>query len=836
MSIPNEPGKVVDLQQRQAAQQLGQERLGELFKSARAAATKRLGQLLSETFEKIDDALFDLAEKSETSALQTKYFDGMREVRKKRPEVERRFQENFQKGFADLQRIGAGSAASAPATNGGSGGGELSLVGETELEESLAIGSMVGKAENRLARGLYALGQRLSVVLGGAKLADDDNPFGPKAVAKSFGDALQQLDAEIEVKLLLLKLFDKFVMSGLDVYLDEINHTLVEGGVLPQLKHQVAGLHRRPGGSSAGGPLAGEGEAATSDLGGGPDGAMSASGMPPSPGMPGAGMHMGGGLPSGMPMGGGQMGYGAGGNAMEAGLQWELYNTLRSLMAQRHGGSSMPQHGGPTYGSGELLNALSLLQNQHHGAPQMGGGPGISFVAGPSLGAVQQLKDELLSQVSKLGGNQDQKVAAVDEDTIDLVGMLFEYILQDRNLPAEIQALLARLQIPYLKVAILDKHLFAKKEHPARRLLDELAQAGVSWTEEGDKDRRLFEKIKYTVEVLLREFDDNVAIFDRLLREFADFVSSTRKRSDIAEQRTTEAARGREKLQNARKSAAKEILTRMDGKRLPEVIRHILTRPWANVLVLTLLRQGEGSQQWNAALRVADELVWSTLPKDAAQDKARLKALGPQLDNALRQGLALVAYPDADVQQLLNELAQFRQSMLEPGKVPAPVVIESLGDEEGDSGLVIESKHAVTASVVPSLPASREESFVEQIATRPALPESEEEDVQQGPEDDYAAMARNVKVGTWVEFRDVSGGVERAKLSWVSPISSKFLFVNRKGLKVADKTVWGLAAELRKGMAVILEDVPLFDRALDAIVERLKSGGEHPPESADAHP
>jgi len=50
--------------------------------------------------------------------------------------------------------------------------------------------------------------------------------------------------------------------------------------------------------------------------------------------------------------------------------------------------------------------------------------------------------------------------------------------------------------------------------------------------------------------------------------------------------------------------------------------------------------------------------------------------------------------------------------------------------------------------------------------------------------------------------------------------------VNRKGLKVADKTVFALAAEMRRGATLVLEEVPLFDRALDAIVERLKAS--HP--------
>ena len=38
----------------------------------------------------------------------------------------------------------------------------------------------------------------------------------------------------------------------------------------------------------------------------------------------------------------------------------------------------------------------------------------------------------------------------------------------------------ARLQVPYLKVALLDRHLFSQRHHPARRLLDEMAQAGLA--------------------------------------------------------------------------------------------------------------------------------------------------------------------------------------------------------------------------------------------------------------------------------------------------------------------------------------------------------------------
>jgi hypothetical protein len=247
--------------------------------------------------------------------------------------------------------------------------------------------------------------------------------------------------------------------------------------------------------------------------------------------------------------------------------------------------------------------------------------------------------------------------------------MLFEFILQDRNLPAQIQALLGRLQIPYLKVAILDKHLFAQKSHPARRLLDALAEAGKSWSEESDKDHRLHDRVRQVVEAILGDFDDDVGIFERELTNFNGFMEQYHKRAELAEQRAAEATRGREKLQDARRTAAREILQRIEDRNLPPVVHAVLSRPWANYLVLTLLRQGETSDEWKNALRFADEFVWSALPKTTDLERTRLRALLPQLEKALRHGLATVAYHDNDVKQLMQELSQFYQRLLDGEKV-----------------------------------------------------------------------------------------------------------------------------------------------------------------------
>ncbi len=497
----------------------------------------------------------------------------------------------------------------------------------------------------------------------------------------------------------------------------------------------------------------------------------------------------------------------------------EIYNTVRSLLASRRPamapgevGDYMSGVGVPSLAPTDLLSALTLPQNQAMMAQSH------ASTAADAMQAVQQIKQELLEQAGKLHGQDKAHVSGADEDTIDLVGMLFEFILQDRNLPAQMQALLGRLQIPFLKVAILDKHLFAQKTHPARQLLDSMAQACMGWSEESDRDHRLYDKVKQTIESLLKDFDDDLGIFERARIDFESFLETNKKRAELAEQRAAEATRGREKLHAARRISAREVLKRVEGRQLPDIVHNVLTRPWANYLVLTLLRQGEDSNEWRQALRFADEFAWSAEPKTSDAERTRLKGLLPALEKTLRHGLATVAYHENDVKQLMHELNLFYRSVLS-GEQPA----KAASAEDGAApGFEIVSKAAATAAAV--------ESPVEEVVAGEA--EEAAAEATFDADDVSLKQAKEMKVGTWVEFTDPATGTkERAKLSWISPISSKYLFVNRKGLKVSDKTVVALAAEIRRGEAVVLEEVPLFDRALDAIVERLKAA--HTP-SGDA--
>ncbi len=759
MSNAKDSPNIVDLTKRQEPRS---ERGGDLLGAVRRIAAERLQALAGSMFDNVDDALFDLAEKAENNAVQTQFFDGMREVRKKRALIERLFLEQTAR---DLSDFAAGRAQPATAENPAPHRtDELSLVEETDLEESLAITSMVGKTESRLARQLFAVNQRLSVICGGSKMDNASNPIGPSMLGQGFRRAANELNVELRVRLIVYKLFDRYVMAGLDALYAQINNELMRAGVLPQLRHSVPGRHPLGAGPTA------AGEAARHAAGAHDDEAAVANDR--------------------------------------ASIRHEVLRTLHGLLQARRAPGPDAGHGGAaasgrasTYqeaslSPAELLGALSLLQSEtmHQDDPAHGE-DGVQLDA-------EQVKQQLMAQISRLRGNRTSRMAGADEDTIDLVAMLFEFILQDRNLPAEMQALLARLQIPYLKAAILDRSMFENPQHPTRRLLDGLADVAKSWSPEADRDRRTYDKVHGIVSALLQNFDDDMDIFNRLDRELQDFVDSNTRRAQLAEQRVAEATRGREKLQEARRRAAREILSRLEHRELPQLAHGILTRAWANYLVLTLLRHGEDSTEFRMALRFIDDFIWSAQPRHSDAERDRLRQLLPLLEKSLRHGLATVAFQDADVENLIGQLHTFYSRQL--GETPRADTADSSTD----------------ASAPMPIPES-----VEAIAVPEQVEEQAPAEGSVAVDKRFIDQVRALKVGTWMEFThegQPETGNQRAKLSWISPISGKYLFVNRRGLKVGDKTLHQLASELASGATVVLEELPLFDRALDAIVERLR--------------
>jgi len=70
------------------------------------------------------------------------------------------------------------------------------------------------------------------------------------------------------------------------------------------------------------------------------------------------------------------------------------------------------------------------------------------------------------------------KMTPADVAATDVLASIFDRIFDDADLPVSVKALLGRLQIPALKVAVRDPETFKSASHPLRLLIDRIAALG----------------------------------------------------------------------------------------------------------------------------------------------------------------------------------------------------------------------------------------------------------------------------------------------------------------------------------------------------------------------
>ncbi len=750
---------------------------------------RRVTELFASMLDNTDDALFALADKAENNSVQSMYFDSMREVRLKRSEIESRFRAEVLDGFRALRREQPQAAGAADGSEADWSSEELSLVGHDDLEESLAVDGMVGKARSRHAQAIEHLRARLAHLLPGVRLDEDTNPTDPKRVCTAFRRAAQALELEVRAKLVVYKLFDKSVMEALGDLYTHLNHMLINAGVLPHIKLKVPAarspLSRRPGLPAQGGGPAGDDEV-------------------------------------------------------------EVFGTLQELLADRRGTGAPVAAGGGGVGSGtaavyaahDVLEALNLLQSGGHQLPLPDGESRVLEAA--------ELRTALGGALAQVpGAGPGKQLGRSDEDVIDIVSMLFDFILDDAALPDRIKAVLARLQIPMLKVAMLDRSFFGSRQHPARQLLNELAQtAANAGADAGAEAEALYRHAAAAVERILQEFEDDVAVFADVLEAFRRAVAPASDTPDEAEPE----AEPVDPVVAARERARAAVTERLRGRRLPDAVAAMLSDAWVEVLTeIGLEDDAAAPGAWERGVEVVDRVLWSIEPKSGFEERKRLIDAIPALLRDLRQGLARVSVPSRQLSAYFQALQELHIECIKgpeaSGRVPVTAEPAAEVREPGSDPVAAAPRDPAAESVIPApepespqTPAAAAESEPEpEDRGEPAAePEDAVEEIvlvgepdadagaDAAGDDEHVARLRAVAVGTWFEFDTPDGGRLRAKLSARLERAGKFVFVNRAGFKVAEKTIHGLATEMRRGAAAIVDDGLLFDKALEAVISNLR--------------
>ncbi|MFO7788870.1 MAG: DUF1631 domain-containing protein [Halospina sp.] len=695
----------------------------EEIRQVRDTVTPALCELLGGTLDAIDDALFELANGARSNNDQNRYFETMREIRIKRKGIEKQFRETLTNLFRAPPGSNAEETGDQPQSTDAD---SLSLVDNDALEEQVAVNAMVTKATVSFQGTLLQLQTRLTALYPDHDSEHPVNPLAPEHLCGAFHEACSDLDIQIRERLILLKHFDRYLLASLGIVLDEANRLLIQAGVIPDFRYEV---HTRNSQDH-------------------PDPEQSRQGSK---------------------------------NRTEQKASDEAREFLSSISSQlsgyrRYSTDAMgnaPSDSFHIVSKRELYDLLSRIPQPQ---PRSDLSQGV-----PDRPDLHGLVGEQLDRQSATQGNQ-AALETMDEDLINLVALLFEFILDDRNLSPPIQALISRLQIPVLKVVVRDRSFLSKPSHPTRKLLNALARAGIGWSDHSEKNRdKLYNEIHRVVQRILKEYDGNLALFESLHDEFEQFLQRETRKATLVEQRTRESERGRIKSRRAQETVDQILRERLNGRDVPENVHQLLTQGWSRVMFLAYLRD-DNEHRWAHTVKVVDDLLWCLRPQPESHGREQWVRLVPTLLKTIRAGLEEVSYNasrlDETMSGLKRELTQaFRRQALaeaaEDGPPPEPAV----------------------QTAVKQSQAVEEAAMAEHYET-----------------------LETIGIGDWLEFHLVNGTHFRCKLSAVIEEADSFVFVNRMGLKVAEKSRAELAHELRRGRMALLEQGALIDRALHAVV------------------
>jgi hypothetical protein len=769
------------------------ERLPLRLANVQQKARLRLQDILARMFDQADDALFEMADRAGSNHEQNIYFESMRELRLRRRGIELAYAQHFDASFDQLalamresqgrspEQLSAGRReAWAPKSE------SLTLVHENEIEEVVAIESMVTRTLHAGSDELSLLSMRFESLLKGVRLDNDNNPLAPQPICNAFTRAYKDLDIDIKARLFVLKLYEKYVLRELAQLYRVLNRDLAEEGVLTNmsLADQARRKTRHRDGEDNVGS-ASRRHAAT------------------------------------------EAGFGADKDTVFSQLQGLL---MRSLpfggSASHHAASADDRDAVKIVRRSMVLDVLSTVQSS---VPKLATGDNGYVAELPPARDVRQIVEQMLNEQ---GGEGRYELGREDEDAINIVSLMFRFILDDGNLGLPLKSQLSMLQVPMAKVALLDKSFFGKNNHPAKKLFNTLAHASIGWEPANNAARDfLYRKVCQSVKTVLSRFEDNIGVFQEVLADFSAFLENERRRAGVVEQRTLEAEKGRARSAAARQRVAAAIKHCMADKYLPAVVAELLEHAWSKVLFLIYARDGESSDSWKSAVQVMEELVWSVQRKPGEAERRRLERLMPHLLKSVRVGLSRVGFSYFAMNHFFEQLDSIHRCLLErtpPAQSESEESISASASTGGGTTLdaLLSGKAAPAVAVGRSeLEPQGEESEVslEQSQCLAANGDGPAA-VSLAIDERELTLLDSFTPGCWIQFNQSKQIQFRCRLAAVMQPVGQYIFVNRSGKKVAEWSREQLAANVASEIVVLLDDRLLFDRALESVISQLQKG------------
>lgn len=611
---------------------------------------------------------------------------------------------------------------------------ELELLDFDKTEEQQIQLDISARCESQNSFELFLLGQRFGVLAGQPAFDANNLPIGPKIFCQCLQEAIQALDLDVLDKKTAYFLFERYVFSNFSSLLGLCNQFLVENGVLPNLSYIP---FRNPQLRNKKSHLSMQGikndfqnivSSATKDA----SEYSNVHAFAPAKTEPQTDTDY-----------------------IEPTKIEESFSNLRQLLSKRK----------------QILNKLSAFSNEiKREQTNLSEVPAetlstilsefqINAANNPnSRVSIQHLKNDLLVHLrNQSTSSHELTLNEEDSDAIDLVGMLMDDALKDVNPSSSASQLLSLMQTPLIRVVMQDKSFFSNHIHPARQMLNIIAETGFNWLDEHNQDDALHGKISTIVNKTVREFKgDNQELIDAY-DETNRILQALIKNADANERRQINAVSGKERLIAARARAEKTMSELVETYDLPILKLNLLNSAWTDVMALTDLRQGNNSSDWLEQKKIAERIINASQPGFEKLDIHKVTHLTSKIQNSL----SLIGYDQNEALSIANILLDQTAK-----NYPEPSFIFTEKTRFGsDTQSANQQAYQLNAQQL---------EFVEHIMQTP--------------------------IGTWFDFYLVdSNSPVRRKLAWKSELTNNILFVNQRGQKTSEMTIEEFAIELSEG-------------------------------------
>jgi hypothetical protein len=758
--------------------------MSKILGDCRDLAIHRLLIAFTSLLDRIGDTLMDRASKTDVRDEQQMFLDARGVLKQDRATLMSEFERRLRRRIDD--RIAGREEAKQDFSKVDTS--KLTLVDTTAMDEAVLTGNITRVVENMCHDELTALNRGVGHLMGQPDLETDGNPLAPGTIVDAFADSVKSLQTEYRIKFQILKEVNQGSLTEINSIYADLNRHLLNLRVMPTgarpISRAASAERVRAKPEAAAAQSAAEVDVMTlfrRMFGGQP---MPQVQIPHGLGMP------------------------AGAMAPPGGADFPSID-MSAMASSRYvpSGPLPPTPSGyvpgmPIIQTPMLGEGLARLQAGETGF-DLGGGAVIQFSGIPQ--GTQNVLREL--QESPLG----QKANQLESMTIELVAMLFDFVFETRDLPDGIKALLARLQIPVLKAAMLDGAFFAKKSHPARLLVNAMAQAGLGWSPVMGQTDPLYRKIDEIVHSVLDDFSDNLSLFDDLRENLEQFLAEEERAAESTIQSSAEEINQRDRRQIASVVAKSEIERRVESYPIPKFLAAFMRTQWQAALEHLYLTQGEESESWGQATATLEDLVWSVQPKKTSEDRKHLVALLPSLLKRMSAAVHSIEWPTDERERFMSNLVEAHAAAVKPSLSAVPLPTAAVAEQA-------KAEAVVAKAAGDEVAAAKAEALADAMAqAEPAPPPPEPEII----EDHFLEIAQSLDRGTWIEFENEDGQLAFAKLAWVSPLRGTYLFTNRQGQKALSMTADELAQRFRDDKARLVEAEPLLDRALASVVAQM---------------